>query len=79
MLWGETQVRLTDLAAGKYGERLPMFVIGKSVKPRCFKGVKNFPYQYRAQNKSWRSGEFFEDWVHEIGRKFAASQRNILP
>ena len=34
-------VPLTGLAAGNiYEERLQMFVIGKSVKPRCFKGVK---------------------------------------
>ena len=37
-----SKVRLTGLAAGNaYGERLQMFVIGKSVKPRYFK-VLNF-------------------------------------
>ena len=36
-----SKVCLTGLAAGNaFGERLPMFVIGKSKSPRCFKGVK---------------------------------------
>lgn len=73
-----SKVRLTGLAAGNaYGERLPMFVIGKSVKPRCFKGVKTLPCRYRAQNKSWMSGELFEDWVRELDRKFAVFKRKI--
>ena len=71
-----SKVRLTGLAAGNaYGERLQIFAIGKSVKPRCFKGVKTFPCQYRAQHKSWISGEPFEDWVHELDQKFAASKQ----
>ena len=61
-----SNVRLTGLAAGNaYGERLQMFVIGKSVKPRCFEGGKTLPCQYRAQHKSWMSGGLFEDWVHK--------------
>ena len=36
-----SKVRLTGLAAGNGdGEKLPMLVIGKAEKPRCFKGVK---------------------------------------
>ena len=58
---------LTGLATGNaYGGRLEMFLIGKSVKPRCFKGVKILPCQYGAQDKSWVSGELFKDWVHEL-------------
>ena len=73
-----SKVCLTGLAAGNaYGERLRMFVIGKSVKPRCFKGVKTLPCRYHAQRKSWMSGELFEDWVHELDRKFAVSKRKI--
>ena len=45
-----SKVRLTGMAAGNTkGERLPMFVIGKSKNPRCFKGVKRVPCRYRAQ------------------------------
>ena len=54
-----------------------MFVIGKSVKPRSFKGVKTFPCRYRAQHKSWMSGELFKDWVHEVDQKFTVSRRTV--
>ena len=73
-----SQVHLTGLADGNaYGERLQMFVIGNSVKLRCFKGVKTLPCRYRAQHKSWMSGEPFEDWVHELDPKFVVSKRKI--
>ena len=47
-----------------------MFAIGA----RCFKVVKTLPCRYRAQHKSWMSGELFENWVHELDRKFAVSK-----
>ncbi|XP_057299424.1 tigger transposable element-derived protein 4-like [Hydractinia symbiolongicarpus] len=73
-----SKVRLTGLAAGNaLGERLPMFVIGKSANPRCFKGVKTLPCRYRSQKKSWMSGELFEEWVRELDRKFSVSKRKI--
>ncbi|XP_057305268.1 tigger transposable element-derived protein 4-like [Hydractinia symbiolongicarpus] len=73
-----SKVRLTGLAAGNAsGERLPMFVIGKSAKPRCFKGVKTLPCRYRSQKKSWMSGELFEEWVRELDRKFSVFKRKI--
>ena len=43
-----SKVRLTGLAAGTaFGERLLIFVIGKSQKSRWFKGVKHLLCQYR--------------------------------
>ena len=62
-----SKIHLTGLAAGNaYGERLPMFVIGKANKPRCFKGVRNLPCRYRAQHKTWMTVELFEEWVREL-------------
>ena len=38
------KVRLTRMAASNApGEKIPMFVIGKSVSPRCFKYVHKLP------------------------------------
>ena len=57
-----SKVRLTGMAAGNAkGERLSMFVIGKSKNPRSFKGVKRVPCRYQAQQKSWMSSEVFEE------------------
>jgi len=39
-------------AANAEGGKLPMFVTGKSVKPRCFTGEINLPYRYRAQKRA---------------------------
>ena len=48
------KLRLTGLvAANAVEEKLPLFVIGKSKKPRCFKHIKHLPCRYRSQKKSW--------------------------
>ena len=73
-----SKVRLTGLAAANAtGGKLPMFAIGKSAKPRCFKNVKNLPCRYRSQNKSWMDGNLFTEWVRQLGNKFVAVGRQI--
>ena len=69
---------MTGMAAGNaIGERLPMFVIGKSKNPRCFKGVKSIPCRYRAQPKSWMSSELLEEWMRELDCSFGVKKRKI--
>ena len=65
-------------AASATGEKLPMFVIGKSVKPRCFKHVKSLPCRYRAQPESWMSSFLFDEWVKELDRKFEKENHRIV-
>ena len=73
-----SKVRLTALAAGNAeDEKLPMFVIGKSVKPRCFSGIVNLPCRYRAQKKSWMDSTLFEEWVREQDPKFEREGRKV--
>ena len=38
-------------------EKLPLFVIGKSIKPRCFKNVKNITYRVYGEQKSMDGGD----------------------
>ena len=72
------KVRLTGLAAANAtGEKLSMFVIGKSAKPRCFKNVKNLPCRYRSQNKSWMDGNLLTEWVRQLDNKSVAEGRKI--
>ncbi len=74
-----SKVRLTGLVgANAVGEKLPIFVIGKAAKPRCFAGIRNLPCRYRGQKKSWMDGLLFEDWVREIDRKFEADKRKVV-
>ena len=53
-----SKIRLTGLATGNMcGEKIPTFVMGKSKKPRCFKGIKSTLCLYHAQKKSWMDSE----------------------
>ena len=38
-------------------EKMLSLVIGKSMKPRCFKGVKILPTPYHANKKVWMTGD----------------------
>ncbi|XP_057297585.1 tigger transposable element-derived protein 4-like [Hydractinia symbiolongicarpus] len=74
-----SKVRLTGLAAGNaLGEKLPMFVIRNSVTPRCFKGVRSLPCQYKAQKKAWMDSENFTDYVKKLDVKFETAGRKIV-
>ena len=42
--------------------RLPLLVIGKSKKPRCFKNVACIPTVYKAQKSAWMNSELFSEW-----------------
>ena len=45
-----SKVRLTGLAAGNAtGEKLPLFMIGKSAKLRCFSCVKSLLCRYHSK------------------------------
>ena len=74
-----SKVRLTGMAAASAtGEKLPMFVIGKSKTPRCFKNVKQLPCRYRNQKKSWMCGDLFEEWVKMLDSTFRAHDRKVV-
>ena len=71
-----SKVRLTGMAAASAtGEKLDMFVIGKSKKPRCFRNVMQLPCRHRAQKKSWMTGVLFEEWVRKLDLSFRAQSR----
>ena len=73
-----SKIRITGMAAANaVGDKLLMFVTGKSQKPRCFKNVKFLPCRYRNQKKSWMDGGLVEEWVRELDRKFASEGKSI--
>ena len=74
-----SKVRLTGMAASNApGEKIPMFVIGKSTSSRCFKHVRNIPSRYRSQKKAWTDGTLFQEWLHELDRKFEMQGRMVV-
>ena len=50
-------------AASATGEKLSMFVLGKSKTLRAFKNVKQMSCRCRNQQKVRISGEHFKRWV----------------
>ena len=73
-----SKIRLMGLAAANMnGDKLTMFVIGKSQKPRCFKNIKKSHCRYRGQKKSWIDSTLFEEWVRELDNQFEKENRRI--
>ena len=73
-----SKIRVTGLAAGNMnGDKLLMFVIGKSKKPRCFKNVKKLPCRYQDQNKSWMDSTHLENWVRELDDQFEKENQKV--
>ena len=61
------------------GEKLPLFGIDKSKKPRSFKHIKYLPCRYHSQKKSWMNSILFEEWVREVDKRFTKEgQKNVL-
>lgn len=55
-------VALCSNASGSH--KLPLFVIGKSAKPRAFKNLNmsSLPVYYRAQKSAWMDSYLFKEW-----------------
>ena len=62
--------RLTVLVASNMtgSDKLPLFVIGKSKNPRCFKN-KNVPISYEANKSAWMTRPIFQNWCIKIDDK----------
>lgn len=57
------------------GEKRKLMVIGKSQNPRCFKGVKTLPVDYKANKNAWMTAAIFKDWLINWDKVL---NRNIL-
>ena len=67
--WKLSEVHLTGMpAANANGEKLPMFIIEKYLRPR-FSGIRHLPGRCRAQEKSWMRAELFEEWLRGLDWK----------
>lgn len=72
-------VMLCSNAAGTH--KCKMMVIGKSAKPRVFKGMKIFPVLYRSNKRAWVTQELFKDWFsnHFVSEARAHARNVGLP
>ena len=58
-------------------EKLPLFVIGKTAKPRCFNNVKSLPVDYAANKKAWMTSDLFVSWLRKLDKKYLLQGRSI--
>lgn len=61
-------------------EKLPLLVIGKYPKPRCFRhiNINLLPVTYESQTKAWMNSARFEKWVRQIDRQMRVANHHIL-
>lgn len=68
------------LAANMYGtKKLPILIIGKSRKPRCFARIKSLPVKYKANKKAWMFSIFFRQWFEELNLKMKKRRSKHSP
>lgn len=46
--------------------KLPLFAIGKSAKPRCFKQIETLPVKYTGQKSAWMDKSKFMEWYTQV-------------
>ncbi|XP_064474064.1 tigger transposable element-derived protein 4-like [Ornithodoros turicata] len=62
-------------------EKLPLLIIGKYAKPRCFKNARlpsTNEVIYRSNTKAWVTSALFEEYVRVMDRKFSAKGRRVV-
>lgn len=59
-------------------ERLPILVIGKFAKPRCFKNVKSPDNLiYRHSKRTWMTTNLFQEYIYNLDIKFSQLKRKV--
>ena len=58
-------------------EKLPLLVIGKFARPRCFKNVRTLPVQYECNHKAWIVSDIFSSWPVKLDKKFQREHRRV--
>ena len=72
--------RLTVLLGANMdgSEKLPILVVGKSKKPRCFQNVKSLPCDYENNKTAWMTITIYEAYLKRLNVKMRRAQRNII-
>lgn len=59
-------------------DKYPRLTIGKSAKPRCFKGIVTLPTEYKFNKKAWMTSGIFCEWIKKFDRKMAGRKIALL-
>lgn len=76
----QSKKRITILLCANMNgsEKRKLLVIGKAMKPRCFKNVSRLPVKYKSNRKSWMTSIIFEEEMTDWDRELQRSNRKIL-
>jgi hypothetical protein len=76
----QSKERITAMVCANMdgSEKLPLIVIGKFERPRCFKNVKSLPTDYTFNKKAWMTSAIFIDWLSKLNKRFKAQHRRVL-
>ena len=58
-------------------QKLPLLVIGKFARPRCFKNVRTLPVQYESNAKAWMVSDLFSSWLLKLDKRFQNEHRKV--
>ena len=58
-------------------EKMFLFAIGKSLKPRAFNNLKKPPIKYSANKKAWTQSNLFEAEMMEFDRRVKKEGRKV--
>ena len=74
----QPKTRITVLVGANMdgSDKLPLFVIGKSKRPRVFKNV-TVPVEYTTNEKAWMTRALFEDWIKKLDGRMRLEGRHI--
>ena len=61
-------------------EKLIPVIIGKSVKPKCLKGIdlKSLDIIYKFNSTAWMTSKIFVEWLNNINLHFKKQKKKIL-
>ncbi|XP_072119240.1 tigger transposable element-derived protein 4-like [Mobula birostris] len=61
-------------------DKKKLLVIGKSVKPRCFKGLRmdSLPIEYYANKNAWMTSDIFKNWLMSWDMELQRKSRKVL-
>lgn len=59
-------------------DKLPLLIIGKSKRPRCFQDVKTLPVDYESNVKAWMTKNLFKDWLKKVDKQMKIKRQKIV-
>jgi len=74
----KSKERVTVLiGASATGEKLPLSVIGKSERPRCFGRLRVLPCDYSYSRRAWMTRQLWRQIIEKLERKMKSEKRKI--